>query len=40
MRKVNKNSLVAVHYVGTLGNGEVFDSSEGRDPLRFQVGQG
>lgn len=40
MRTVDKNSLVAVHYVGTLGNGEVFDSSEGRDPLRLQVGQG
>ncbi len=40
MRTVNKNSLVAVHYTGTLENGEIFDSSEGRDPLRFQVGQG
>lgn len=40
MRTVNKNSLVAVHYVGTLENGEIFDSSEGREPLRFQVGQG
>jgi peptidylprolyl isomerase len=32
--------LVAVHYTGTLDNGEQFDSSEGRDPLEFVVGSG
>lgn len=31
---------VSVHYGGTLDDGEVFDSSEGRDPLTFVVGQG
>jgi len=32
---------VKVHYKGTLPeNGEVFDSSEGRDPLKFTVGKG
>lgn len=31
---------VRVHYKGTLDNGEVFDSSEGRDPLEFVLGQG
>ena len=29
---------VRVHYKGTLEDGSVFDSSEGRDPLEFQVG--
>jgi FKBP-type peptidyl-prolyl cis-trans isomerase SlpA len=29
-----------VHYTGKLGNGEVFDTSEGREPLEFQMGQG
>jgi FKBP-type peptidyl-prolyl cis-trans isomerase 2 len=31
---------VRVHYKGTLDDGSVFDSSEGRDPLEFQVGEG
>ncbi|MBK71318.1 MAG: peptidylprolyl isomerase [Euryarchaeota archaeon] len=32
---------VKVHYKGTLPeNGEVFDSSEGKDPLKFTVGKG
>ena len=31
---------VKVHYKGTLDDGVVFDSSEGRDPLEFQVGSG
>ncbi len=33
--------LVAVHYTGrSWSTGEVFDSSEGRDPLTFQLGAG
>lgn len=31
---------VRVHYTGKLGDGSVFDSSEGRDPLEFTVGSG
>ncbi len=31
---------VSVHYTGKLADGNVFDSSEGRDPLTFEVGSG
>ncbi len=34
------NDTVKVHYKGTLSSGEVFDSSEGRDPLEFKLGAG
>ena len=38
---VEKGMDVKVHYKGTLPeNGEIFDSSEGRDPLQFSVGKG
>ncbi|MBR9707458.1 MAG: peptidylprolyl isomerase, partial [Candidatus Diapherotrites archaeon] len=37
---VEKDDFVKVHYKGTLGDGSVFDSSEGREPLAFQVGAG
>ena len=34
-----ENTVASVHYTGTLpDSGEVFDSSEGRDPLTFLVG--
>ena len=38
MQKVEKGLFVSVDYTGTLENGEVFDSSEGRLPLEIQVG--
>ncbi len=31
---------VKVHYTGKLSSGEVFDSSEGRDPIQFAIGGG
>jgi peptidylprolyl isomerase len=40
MKTVEENDKVALHYTGTLINGETFDSSEGRDPLSFEVGSG
>ena len=38
--KAKANDKVKVHYTGKLTSGEVFDSSEGRDPLEFTVGGG
>eukprot|EP00884_Botryococcus_braunii_P016469 jgi/Botrbrau1/3505/Bobra.341_2s0034.1 len=32
--------FVKVHYTGTLDNGETFDSSRGREPLAFILGEG
>ncbi|MBY0472882.1 FKBP-type peptidyl-prolyl cis-trans isomerase [Patescibacteria group bacterium] len=32
--------LVSVHYTGKLQDGTVFDSSVGRDPIRFTLGTG
>ena len=40
MGKVETGQFVSVHYKGTLQNGEVFDTSEGRRPLEFQTGAG
>ena len=38
--KAAKGRRVAVHYRGTLEDGEEFDSSEGREPLEVVLGQG
>ncbi len=38
--KAAKGRKVAVHYRGTLDNGEEFDSSAEREPLEFVVGSG
>ena len=40
MQTVANGMFVSVTYTGTLENGEVFDSNEGRDPLEFQSGAG
>ncbi len=40
MAKVKTGDKVSVHYQGRLTDGTTFDSSEGRDPLSFTVGEG
>jgi peptidylprolyl isomerase len=40
MAQVKSGDKVKVHYHGKLTNGETFDSSEGREPLEFEVGSG
>lgn len=40
MGKAKEGDTVKVHYTGKLANGEVFDSSEGRQPLEFTIGNG
>ena len=37
---IENGKTVSVHYVGKFNDGEVFDSSEGKDPLEFQMGSG
>ncbi len=40
MQKVENDKFVSVMYTGTLENGDVFDTSEGRSPLEFKTGTG
>ena len=40
MGKIENGIFVSVNYKGTLQNGEVFDSSSGRQPLEVQIGAG
>jgi peptidylprolyl isomerase len=35
-----QGNTVKIHYTGTLDNGSVFDTSEGREPLEFTLGGG
>jgi FKBP-type peptidyl-prolyl cis-trans isomerase 2 len=37
---VKKGDIIKVEYVGKFTDGNVFDKSEGRGPLEFQVGSG
>ncbi|SDN49931.1 peptidylprolyl isomerase [Desulfonauticus submarinus] len=39
MSKIAEGTQVSVHYTGKLADGTVFDSSEGREPLTFTIGQ-
>jgi len=38
--QAKNGDIVQVHYTGTLENGTVFDTSEGREPLEFTLGEG
>jgi FKBP-type peptidyl-prolyl cis-trans isomerase 2 len=40
MQQVKSGDTVKVHYHGKLTDGTTFDSSEGREPLQFEVGSG
>ena len=40
MAKAKQGDTVRVHYTGTLGDGQEFDSSRGLDPLTFTLGAG
>lgn len=40
MTAAKSGDSVRIHYTGTLSDGSVFDSSEGRDPLEFTLGAG
>ena len=40
MMQVKNGDTVKVHYAGRLTDGSTFDSSDGREPLEFEVGSG
>jgi peptidylprolyl isomerase len=40
MSQANPGDTLRVHYTGTLDDGTVFDTSQGRDPLEFTLGSG
>jgi FKBP-type peptidyl-prolyl cis-trans isomerase 2 len=40
MQQAKKGDTVKIHYHGKLTDGTTFDSSEGREPLEFELGSG
>ena len=40
MKEVCKGDTIRIHYNGKLEDGSEFDSSKGKDPLEFTVGEG
>lgn len=40
MSTVKANNTVKVHYTGKLTNGQIFDTTEGKDPIEFTLGEG
>lgn len=40
MSTAKQGDTVRIHYTGALEDGTVFDSSEGREPLSFTLGEG
>ncbi|NWF75756.1 MAG: peptidylprolyl isomerase [Nitrospirae bacterium] len=40
MGQAKIGDTVKVHYTGKLNDGTIFDTSEGREPLKFTIGEG
>lgn len=40
MSVIKENDTVVLHYTGKLSDGQIFDSSQDREPLEFTLGKG